>query len=113
MPPEQFWQPLHAGRHYAHANKDSFRDADGGKVPMKFIDYARLLGVLLSLALAHHFRPEGTDVFIALCIIIAVWQVLDWKWMSTGRRAELLAKYKARHGIPIDQPHKVDEFLKK
>jgi hypothetical protein len=67
---------------------------------MKFMDYARLLGFLLSLALAHHFRPEGTDIFIVLCIVIAVWHVLDWKFMSAERRAALIAKFKTRHVSP-------------
>jgi hypothetical protein len=53
---------------------------------MKLKEYARLLGLMVSLVLAHQVRPELTDVFIVLCIIIAVWQVLDWKFMSRERR---------------------------
>jgi hypothetical protein len=32
--------------------------------------------------------------------------------MPLKRKYKNIAKYKARHGIPIDQPHKADDILK-
>jgi hypothetical protein len=39
--------------------------------------------------------------------------VIDWKLMSRERRAAVVADFKKKRGIPQDQPHKVDSFLKK
>jgi hypothetical protein len=70
-------------------------------------------GFILSIVIAHHIQPAGTDVFIIVGLIIFTWQVVDWKFMSAERWAALVAGYKKRHGIPQDQPHKVDSFLRK
>jgi hypothetical protein len=67
----------------------------------------------LLLVLARHFEPEATDVFVVVCLIILVWHVIDWKFMSRERRAALVAGFKKRHGIPQDQPHKVYSILRK
>jgi hypothetical protein len=52
-------------------------------------------------------------VFAVVCLIILAWHVIDWKFMSRERRAALVAGFKKRHGIPQDQPHKVDSILRK
>ncbi len=46
-------------------------------------------------------------------LIILVWHVIGWKLMSRERRGALIARYKARRGIPQHVPHKIDAFLKK
>jgi hypothetical protein len=80
---------------------------------MTWKDFVSWLGIILSLVMAHHVQPAGTDVFIVVLLIIFIWQVIDWNFMSAERRAALVAKYKTRHGIPQHQPHKVDSFLRK
>jgi hypothetical protein len=32
--------------------------------------------------------------------------------MPTKKKQESIAKFKARHGIPLDEPHKADKILK-
>jgi hypothetical protein len=70
------------------------------------------LCLVLLLVLSHHFEPEAADVFLVVCLIVAVWHVLGWKFMSRERRAEVIAGFKAKKGIPQGQTHKVDLFLK-
>jgi hypothetical protein len=74
---------------------------------------ASALGLLLPLVLAHQFEPEATDLLIAILVVVFAWHVIDWKLMSRRRRAALVARFKERHGVPQDQPHKVDSFLRK
>ena len=71
------------------------------------------LCLMLLLVPAHHFEPEATDVFEVVCLIILAWHVIGWKIMSRERRAALVAGFRKRHGIPQDQPHKVDSILRK
>jgi len=80
---------------------------------MKWKDFVFWLGFILSIVIAHHNEPIGTDVFIVVLLTIFIWQVIDWNFMSAERRAALVAGYKTRHGIPQDQPHKADSFLRK
>jgi hypothetical protein len=80
---------------------------------VKLKDYAALLGSIISLALAHHHDPVPTDVFLVLLLVIFIWLVIDWKFMSVDRRSALAALYKARRGIPRDEHHKIDELLKR
>jgi hypothetical protein len=80
---------------------------------MKWKELAGGLCLILLLVPAHHFEPEATGVFVVVYIIILAWHVIDWKFMSRERRAALVASFKKRHGIPQDQPHKVDSILRK
>jgi hypothetical protein len=80
---------------------------------MKWKELASGLCLMLLLVVAHHFEPEATDVFVVVCLVILAWHVIDWKFMSRERRAALVAGFKKRHGIPQDQPHKVDSILRK
>jgi len=70
------------------------------------------LGVVLLALLSHRFEPQATDVFLVICLVIALWHVLGWKLMSRKRRAKVIAGFKVKKGIPPDQPHKVDSLLK-
>jgi hypothetical protein len=79
----------------------------------KWKQWANGLCLVLLLILAHHFQPEGTDVFVVVCLFVLVWHVIGWKFMSREGRAALVAGFKKKHGIPQDQPHKVDSILKK
>ena len=56
------------------------------------------LCLVLQLVLSHHFEPEATDVFLIVCLIIAVWQVLGWKLMSR-ELSRVLGRRKAYHRI--------------
>jgi hypothetical protein len=80
---------------------------------MKWKTKASALGLLLLLVLEHHFEPEATDLLITILVIVFAWHVIDWKLMSRERRAAIVAGFKKKRGIPQDQPHKVDSFLKK
>jgi hypothetical protein len=80
---------------------------------VKWTDWLVWIGLTFSIVIAHRNQPVGTDVFIIVCLIILIWRVVEWKFMSAERRAALVADYKTMHGIPQDQPHKVDSFLKK
>jgi hypothetical protein len=80
---------------------------------MKWKELASTLCFVLLLVLEHHFAPEATDVLMVVCLIIFAWHVIDWKFMSRERRAAVVAGFKKKRGIPQDQPHKVDSFLKK
>lgn len=79
----------------------------------KWTEWASGLSLVLLLILAHHFQPKAIDVFIVVCIVILAWHVIGWKVMSPEKRAALVAGFKKRHGIPQDQPRKVDSILKK
>jgi hypothetical protein len=80
---------------------------------MKWKDPLTWLGIILSLAIAHHNEPVGTDVFLIVLPIIFIRQLIDWNFMSAERRAALVANYKRRHGIPQDQPNEADSLLRK
>jgi hypothetical protein len=80
---------------------------------MKWTDWIALLGIVISLVFAHNRDPVATDVFLVLLLVIFIWLVIDWKYMSPERRTEHIRNYKARHGIPQNQRHEIDEILKR
>ena len=70
--------------------------------------------VLLALAAVDLSRePIATGLFLIILVVILVWHVIGWKTMSREKRAKLAFDFKTRHGIPQNQPHKVDELLRK
>jgi hypothetical protein len=79
----------------------------------KFKNYFSLACFLAILVVGHHFDPIATDLFAAVFALILVGFGLQIYFMPIERKHANIANYKARHGIPINQPHKVDEILKK
>ena len=53
--------------------------------------------VLILFAVGHHYESVGTDVFFVICLIILVWEVVDWRFMRPReRQAAIFARFNAR-----------------
>jgi hypothetical protein len=61
---------------------------------------------------AHHYQPIAADLFGILFALIFVCLGLQIYFMPIKKKQESIAKFKARHGIPVDEPHKADDILK-
>jgi hypothetical protein len=79
----------------------------------KYKSYFALVFLLAIMILGHYLDPIATYVFAAVFALILVGLGLQIYFMPLKRKYENVAKYKARHGIPIDQPHKADDILKR
>ena len=78
------------------------------------ITYRVYRGLFLELAVFlvwHHFQPIYADIFGILMIIIGVVTALQIYFESVAIKRASIAKFKARNGIPLDQPHQVDRVL--
>jgi hypothetical protein len=53
---------------------------------MKWTDWMALFGLTISLGLAHHYQPISTDVFLVVCLVIFLSQVIGCKFMSPAHR---------------------------
>ncbi len=60
----------------------------------------------------HHYEPIATDVFAVLCAVIMVFVGFQIYFMPVESKLASIAKTKARHGFPVDQPHRIDSVLK-
>ena len=78
----------------------------------KYKSYFSLVFFLAIMIVGHYLDPIATDVFGAVSALILVGLGLQFYFMTLKRKYKNIAKYKARHGIPIDQPHKADDILK-
>lgn len=78
----------------------------------KYKSYFSLVYFLAIMIVGHYLDPIATDVFGAVSALILVGLGLQFYFMPLKRKYKNIAKYKARHGIPIDQPHKADDILK-
>jgi hypothetical protein len=79
------------------------------------IKYKTFLSLPLQLALFlvwHHYDPIGADVMGIVLVIFVLGFVLRIYFWPIESKYESIAKFKTKHGIPLDQPHKVDEILK-
>jgi hypothetical protein len=77
--------------------------------------YKMLLSPMCHLALFlvwHHYDPIGADVLGVLLVIIVVGIMLQIYFAPIKSKRKSIAKFKATHNIPLNQPHKVDEILK-
>jgi hypothetical protein len=74
-----------------------------------------VFGILYAVGLFalvyRHNSPEAY-VLAILFTLVLVYAGLSIYFASVKTKLEDIAKFKARHGIPLDQPHKVDEILK-
>jgi len=74
-----------------------------------------LLGIACQIALFlvwHRYDPIGADVLGVVLAVIAVGSVLHIYFAPINSKRKSIAKFKARHNVPLDHPHKVDEILK-
>jgi hypothetical protein len=60
----------------------------------------------------YRYRPIATVGFAILLALVGLYLGLQIYFMPVKAKLENIAKFKARHGIPLDQPHKVDRILK-
>jgi len=77
--------------------------------------YKPYLGSLYLIALffvGYHYQPIATVVFAILFGVVMLCLGLQIYFMPVKTKLDNIAKLKARHGIPLDQPHKVDRILK-
>ena len=80
---------------------------------IKYKTYLSLFCQLAVFLVWHRYDPIGADVLGVLLVIIVLGLALRIYFASTKSKRESIAKFKTRHGIPLDEPHKVDEMLKK
>ena len=80
---------------------------------MKYKTYLSLSCQLAVFLVWHHYDPIGADVLGTLLVIIFLGLALRMYFASIKSKRESIAKFKTRHGIPLGEPHKVDEMLKK
>jgi hypothetical protein len=77
--------------------------------------YKMFLGLVCQFALFlvwHHYDPLGADVMGVLLAITIIGIVLRIYFAPINSKRKSIAKFKAKHNIPLDQPHKVDGILK-
>jgi hypothetical protein len=60
----------------------------------------------------YHYEPIATVFFAILFAFIMLCVGVRIYFMPTKAKLEVIAKTKARHGIPSDQPHNIDRILK-
>ncbi len=78
----------------------------------KFKPYLSCLYLVVFFLVGYHYQRVATVGFAILLAIVALYTGLQIYFMPVKAKLESIAKLKARHGIPLDQPHKVDRILK-
>jgi hypothetical protein len=71
----------------------------------------QLLFPVTLFIVAHHYQPLATDLFGILFALIFVCLGLQIYFMPIRKKQENIAKFKTRHGIPLDEPHEADKIL--
>ena len=77
--------------------------------------YRTLLNSLLlvgAFLITHRYNPVVADLFAVFLVVIFLYTGLHIYFMPVQSKLKAIAKYKKRHGLPLDQPHKADEILK-
>jgi hypothetical protein len=72
----------------------------------------QFLSTVILFLVAHHYQPFAADLFGILFALIFVCLGLQIYFMPIKKKQENIARFKARHSIPLDEPHKADEILK-
>jgi hypothetical protein len=78
----------------------------------KLKPYLSYLYLVVFFIVGYHYQPIATVGFAILFALILIFLGLQIYFMPVKAKLESIAKLKARHGIPLDQPHKVDMILK-
>jgi hypothetical protein len=75
----------------------------------------RVFGILCTVGFfALLYRHNSLEAYglATLLALILVYAGLSIYFAPVRSKQEDIAKFKARHGIPLEQPHRVDEILK-
>jgi hypothetical protein len=78
----------------------------------KFQPYLSALYLVVLFLVSYHYQPIATVGFAILFALVALFLALQIYFMPVKAKLKSIAKVKARHGIPLDQPHKIDMILK-
>jgi len=78
----------------------------------RYKPYLGCLYLLVFFLVGYHYQPIATVGFAIFLAFVALYTGLQIYFMPVKAKLESIAKLKARHGIPLDQPHKVDMILK-
>jgi hypothetical protein len=78
----------------------------------KFKPYLSALYLAALIIVGYHYQPIATIGFAIVMILIALYVGLHIYFMPVKAKLDIIAKFKVRHGIPLDQPHKADMILK-
>jgi hypothetical protein len=78
----------------------------------KLKPYLSYLYLVVFFFVGYHYQPIATVGFAILFALILIFLGLQIYFMPVKAKLESIAKLKARHGIPLDQPHKIDMILK-
>ena len=78
----------------------------------KYKPYLSYLYLVVFVVVGYHFLPIATVGFAILLALVLLYVGLNIYFMPVKAKLESIAKLKARHGIPLDEPHKVDMILK-
>jgi hypothetical protein len=77
--------------------------------------FKSVFGILYAVGFcALLYRHDSLEAYVlaTLLALVFVYAVLSIYFASVKTKRENIAKFKARHGIPSESPHKVDETLK-
>lgn len=61
--------------------------------------------------IGHHYYPIQADLFTALFAVIFLCFGFRIYFMPVKGKREAIERYKKRHGIPLECPHKIDHLL--
>jgi hypothetical protein len=78
----------------------------------KYKPYLSCLYLVVLLFVGYYYQPIETVVFAIFFALFMLCMWLRIYFMPVKTKRAGIAKLKARHGIPLDQPHKVDSMLK-
>jgi len=73
--------------------------------------HLNLVFLVALFIVGYHYQPIATLLFAIFFAVISIFTVLQIYFMPVKAKLEAIAKTKARHGIPLDQPHKIDKIL--
>jgi hypothetical protein len=78
----------------------------------KYKIYLNYLCLVAIFVVSYRYEPIAAILFAILLAFILLCFWLHIYFMPVKAKLEEIAKTKARHGFPLDQPHKIDKILK-
>lgn len=82
------------------------------ETPMgRYKTYASNACSIALFIILHHYEPIAADLFAVLIAVVLVCVALQIYFMPIKSKLESIARTKARHGFPMDQPHKIDQIV--
>jgi hypothetical protein len=86
--------------------------SSNGPQMSKYKTYLNYLFLIALSFVSYRYEPIATVFFVILSVFIMLCLWLHIYLMPIKAKLESIAKTKARHGLPVDQPHKIDKILK-